>query len=216
MPTGSSAPGCTPPPPTGTATPATGPTSTPEACCRRRPAPPPGSGPTPARHPPLSQAERDFLHASSNTHQRTVRRRQAVIAGLLALTLTALTAAGIAVHNAATAASNAASAARNAATARHQHAIALSRQLAAESLNIDGTNPVTARRLAVAAWAVFPTGQANSAITTLLAEQQQQGMLPAGPSTMWAVAFSPGGTLLATGGNDGTVRLWNPATFRPV
>src|SRR5207344_509680 len=113
-------------------------------------------GADPARHPPLSRAERDFLHASSHAHRRTVRRRQAVIGGLLALTLTAVTAAGIAVHNAATAA-------RNAASARHQHAIALSRQLAAESLNIDGTDPVAARQLAVAAWAVLPTGQADSA-----------------------------------------------------
>ena len=159
-------------------------------------------GADPARHPPLSQTERDFLHASSHAHRRTVRRRQAVIAGLLALTLTALAAAGIA--------------ARNAASTSHQHAIALSRQLAAESLNIDGTNPVTARRLAAAAWAVFPTGQAASAMTALLAEQQQQGMLPAGPSTVFAVAFSRSGKLLATAGADGTVRLWNTATRRPA
>src|SRR5215471_6052095 len=129
------------------------------------------AGADPARYPPLSPAERDFLAASNHAHRRTVRRRQAVIAGLLALTLTALTATGIAAHNAA-------SAARNAASAQRQHAIALSRQLAAESLNIDATEPVTARQLAVAAWAVFPTGQAASTITTLLAEQQQQGMLP--------------------------------------
>jgi hypothetical protein len=124
-------------------------------------------GADPARHPPLRQTEHDFLHASSHAHRRTVRRRQAVIAGLLALTLTA----GIAVHDAATAAhDDAATAARNAASAERQHAIALSRQLAAESLSIDGTDPVTARQLAVAAWAVFPTSQAASAITTLLAE----------------------------------------------
>jgi WD40 repeat protein/transcriptional regulator with XRE-family HTH domain len=163
----------------------------------------------PARHPPLSQTERDFLHASSRARRRTVRRRQAVIAGLLTLTLVAVTAAGIAAHNAA-------SAARNAASAERQHAIALSRQLAAESLNIDGTNPVAARRLAVAAWAVFPTSQAASAITTLLAEQQQQGMLPADPTAVSAVAFSPDGTRLATADADGTVRLWNPATRRPI
>jgi transcriptional regulator with XRE-family HTH domain len=155
----------------------------------------------PARHPPLSHTEQDFLHASSHAHRRTVRRRQAVIAGLLALTLTALT-AGIAVHDA--------------ASASHQHAIALSRQLAAESLNIDGTNPVTARRLAVAAWAVFPTRQAASAMTTLLADQQQQGTLPADPSKVLAVAFGPSGKLLASTDGDGTVRLWNPATGRPV
>ena len=60
-------------------------------------------GADPARNPPLSQTERDFLHASDRAHRRTARRRRAVIAGLLALTLTAVTAAGIAVHNAANA-----------------------------------------------------------------------------------------------------------------
>jgi hypothetical protein len=73
-------------------------------------------GADPARHPPLSQAERDFLHASSHAHRRTVRRRQGFIALLMALVIGLASVAAFAflarqdaVHNAATAARNAAS-----------------------------------------------------------------------------------------------------------
>ena len=48
-------------------------------------------GADPARNPPLSQTERDFLRASDRAHRQAARKRHAVIAGLLALTLTALT-----------------------------------------------------------------------------------------------------------------------------
>ena len=68
-----------------------------------------------------------------------------------------------------------------------QQAIAQSRQLAAESISIDSTAPQTARQLAVAAWRVFPTDQASSAMTTLLAEQQQSGTIYADPISVDAV-----------------------------
>src|SRR5205085_957675 len=43
----------------------------------------------PARNPPLSQAERHFLHASNRARRRAARRWQAAVACLAALALAA-------------------------------------------------------------------------------------------------------------------------------
>src|SRR4029077_16749630 len=102
------------------------------------------------RYPPLPPASQAFLGAAHHAASRAARRRRGVIAGLLALTVIAISAAGIAVNAAA-------KASRQAANASLQHAIALSRQLAAESMAADSADPLTARRLAVAAWRVSPT-----------------------------------------------------------
>jgi WD40 repeat protein/transcriptional regulator with XRE-family HTH domain len=157
-----------------------------------------------ARYPPLPATSEAFLGAAHHAARRARRRQRGVIAGLLALTVIAISAAGIAV--------------RGAANASRQHAIALSRQLANESLAADSTNPFTARQLAVAAWSVFPTDQAGSAVASLLMEQQQGGILPgnAANSGATAAAFSPDGKLLAIAYGDGYVRLWNPATQQAV
>ena len=165
----------------------------------------------PARHLPLPATSEAFLDAAHQAARRAARRRRGVIAGLLALTVIAISAAGIAVRDAA-------SASRQATNASRQHAIALSRQIASESLAADSINPLTARRLAVAAWRVFPTDQAGSVLANLLMEQQQRGILPGDPSNFGVlqVAFSPDGKLLAAAYGDGYVRLWNPVTGQAV
>jgi WD40 repeat protein/transcriptional regulator with XRE-family HTH domain len=165
----------------------------------------------PARFPPPPTTSEAFLGAAHHAARRATGRRRGVIAGLLALTVIAVSAAGLARHDAASASSQAANASR-------QHDIALSRQLAAESLTIDSTSPLTARRLAVAAWRVFPTDQAGSVMAGELMEQQQEGILPGDPSNggVQAVAFSPDRELLAAALGNGYVQLWNAVTGQPV
>src|SRR5262245_52909813 len=147
----------------------------------------------------IREIPKEEIEAEDVRQQRRTRRIvQAVIA---ALTVLVLLASALAVV----------SNIERQRAIRQSH-IALSRQLAAEALTIDPTDPLTARQLAVAAWNVFPTGQAVSVITNLQVEQRQEGILPADRFAVNGVVFSPGGKLLASAGDSGTVRLWNPAT----
>ncbi len=155
------------------------------------------------RYPPLPAVANAFLAAARHAANRGTSRQRAVLAGLLALTLLAVSAAAVAT--------------RYGRIASRQHAIALSRELAAESLVVDPSDPLTARRLAVAAWRVFPTEQAQSVMTALLTRQQQGGILVGDPAIVGvnAVAFSPNGRLLAAA-DAHTVRLWNTVTDQAV
>ncbi len=157
----------------------------------------------PARYFPLPATASAFLGAGHHAARRATQLRRGVLAGLLVLTVTALSAAGFAV--------------RDSASASRQHAIALSRQLAADSLAAGSASPLTARRLAVAAWRVLPTDQAGSAMASLLIEQQR-GILPGDPANggVIAVAFSPDDHRLAAAYGDGYVRLWDPATGQAI
>ena len=167
-------------------------------------------------HPatPSTAGQRQYIAASRRAADRATRFQRAVLAGGLVIALVLASLALLQTHRA-DLERNQAVAERN--QADRQHAIALSRELAAEGLAIDSSKPVTARRLAVAAWRVSHTDQAASVMTALLAEQRQSGMLPADSDNVDAMAFSPDGKLLATAGlTDDDVRFWNPVTRRRV
>ena len=95
--------------------------------------------------------------------------------------MAALSAAGIAVHNAAH-------------IDERRHATALSCRTGADNLTID---PTIARQRTIASCRVFPTDQADPAMMTPLMEQKT-ALLLATSSGANAVAFSPDGSLLAT------------------
>lgn len=120
-----------------------------------------GAVAAPMRGMPLNELVGEHLRQ----HRRAMRQSGDAVAVMALLTALAVAVSVLAVGE------------RNSAI--RDQSIALSRQLAAESLAIDPTDAQTARQLAVAAWSVYPTDQAELAMSTLLAEQLQDGILPA-------------------------------------
>lgn len=164
----------------------------------------PVSSPTATRFLAAGRMAEDARRAAENARVSRLRR---MAIGLAVLTLAAGSAAitaGVAVERAR----------HDDAAVRAEAAVALSRQLAAEALNVDRAAPYTARQLAAAAWAVSPTTEAGQAAATLLGEQTNA--IPTHAGSVSSVAFNPTGTALATAGSDGTVRLWNPANQRQI
>jgi WD40 repeat protein len=155
----------------------------------------------PARYPSLTSAQRGFLQACQRAAARGKRRRRALAAALSILLIASCAATAGAI--------------RAAQSADQQRRQAVSVELAAESEQLDSTNPTTAALLAVAAMRIAPTAQAEASLLDILA-QPQSGTLGGKGDYPLALAYSPNGSLIATADTDGTTRLWDAATHRQI
>ncbi len=155
--------------------------------------------------PDLTPTERAFLVASdaeSRQELQTERRRslrlRRMAAALVVLLVVALGAGGLAW--------------RTARRANLRELIASSQRYAVESASAAATDPRRAMLLAALAWDTNHTSQARSAL--LSAQMLNHAGLLNDPGAKSVVAVSRDGRLVATGGFEGRVTVWDVRTHR--
>ncbi len=157
----------------------------------------------PVRYPPLSQTERDFIGASERARHRRVRRRQGIIAFLVALVVGFASAAFLAAR-------------ANQETAGERD-VAVSGQLITQSEELGDTDPILAKQESLAAWQLDQTNPAARYAMLTAARLPGTGTLKSSDgASVDAVAYSPDGKILATGSGDGIVQLWDAVTQRRI
>ncbi|EIV94529.1 WD40 repeat-containing protein [Frankia sp. QA3] len=152
----------------------------------------------------LNNAGRRFLtecnrrvEATRRRERKRRRRTIAVLAALLAVTLA----------GAATAGWQGASARRAQHAAERAQRAVIAQALLTRADDVRATDRIRALRLSIAAWAVHPDAASQERLQTLASSR----MALANGNPVTAVAFSPDGRLLATGGADASVLLWSVA-----
>lgn len=155
----------------------------------------------PARHPPLTPAEHEFLTASHRARQRRARQRQAVLAGLLALVLGLAATTVLAVR-----------ASRQAA---RQLAATTAGELDGESQLLADANPGLSRLLSIAAWRLHPAAATRYAMLAA-AGRPEIAVFPGRSGRVYSLVFSPDGTTLAAATGNGEVRLWDAVSHQPL
>ncbi len=153
----------------------------------------------------LSRVARDFLAAADRRRRRGIRRRNGLIAILAALSaalgvlsVVAFTQRGAAVNNYDTA-----------------EASVLAAQSAAAYSDDD---PGPAMEFAALGWRLRPTRQTLSALlsTQAVPYAGRLDTMISGDGEVFGVAYSPDGTMIATGGSSGDVRLWSAASYQQL
>lgn len=158
----------------------------------------------PAHGEDLNVLEHEFLGASARQRvaaERSARRQtrllRSFVGALAALFLVAGTLAVIAYQQK--------------DTATGQRDVAISRQLATDADRLRNTDIALAMQLSLAAYRISPTTEAISSLLDSTAAPPATRMLGPAGTEMLSIAVSRDGALLATGADNGTVRLWSLA-----